>query len=143
MAFLAQFYSEAVRLDLGGPMAVQLYQCAGIDDGCDPQPVIVAVSVDAGVNESALGTRAPGVAEFGIEWLQEEDPASVPQDPVMTADVLRLYRPKAGGAMPFLDALAPGSTCLLQLTQHPAGLNFGGLRAVVYRYEGVMEVALV
>jgi hypothetical protein len=44
--------------------------------------------------------------------------------------------------MPFLDTLPDGAECILQLTERPAGLNFGRLRAAIFWHGGSLNVSL-
>jgi|SRR3954469_5853850 len=144
MAFLVQFYSEPPILDFKGAFCVQLYQCPQVDEGCAPLPTLITLMGTAPENTENRGVAAQNVELSGIEWDPELDPDEIPLSPGMGEEVQRLYRPKAGGAMPFLSVLPPDAQCILQLTEYPARLNFGGLRAAIYRRGiGGLEVALV
>ncbi len=130
MAFLAQFYANE-HLNFGGAPGVHLYQCLNVDEGCDPQPVLAVLTSGAVENVSGAGVLAPDVQQYGIEWDYAEDPDEIPLQPGFGGKDQALYSSKAGGALPFLNALPPDTDCILQLTQRPANLNFGGLRAAI------------
>jgi hypothetical protein len=115
-----------------GVLCVQLYQCLHVDDGDDPQPIAIKVPIGAEPNVAKLGLVQPHVVVRGIEWETKLDPDDMPYSPAVSPEVLELYQSKAGGAIPFKDALPPDAKVLFQLTEHPVDFNFGGLTAIVY-----------
>jgi hypothetical protein len=138
MGFLAQFVCAAGRLELPGAIALQLYQCRGVDDGDDPTVVAMAVPIGAPENVDGLHAAEPWVIPHAIAWEWREE-----RDPNDESAGIGLFAAKAGGKCPFADHLPSGATFLLQLKEDPGHLNFAGRLATVFlRGDGTLGVEL-
>jgi hypothetical protein len=131
MAFLVQLYSFHDRFNVPGAVCIQLYQCRGVDDGEDPNPIAVKVPIGALLNEAHRGTSQPTVMPYDIIWDRKEDPDEFPSSGGLSPEILQLHQAKAGG-LPPRDLRITPDKFLGQLTEYPAGVNFGGLLAVLF-----------
>jgi hypothetical protein len=122
MSFLAQFYCHPGRLEVDGALCIHLYQ--GTED-YEPEPLAVAVPLGAQPNETWAGTQKTTIRQHDVVWEIREDPDQAED---WQTDV---GFSKAGGSCYFLNTIGPNEKLLLQLTEQPAGLNFGGYTAVV------------
>lgn len=134
MGFVAQFYCHPDRLCLRGVLCVQLYRGTKDFEAC---PVAVAIESAAPENVDNAGTLLPGLLPHDVEWEPKDDPEVFEDWQTDLADS------KVGGVCYFFDALGDGERLLLQLTQHPASLNFGGYTAlVVEKSDGTIDTRL-
>lgn len=140
LSFIAQIYCTPERLAIPDSLCVQLYQ---EEDG-DPLPVAIRLPIGARENREKWGRAHSDIRHFRIDWDLRDDPDDIPVSIDDIVDECKLMESKVGGT-PFYtdDELPLGHVYLLQLSEHPAGLNFADRMAIVTMdSDGFLDVRL-
>jgi hypothetical protein len=126
LAFVLELRVDESVLAVPGALFVQLYQ--PIDEGDDPSPI--AVVVNANDNDGGVEVnRHPAIENWVIESEIGTEPDELPiASP--TPEYGRFLKSKLGGNDPWQEE--KGRTFLGQISEMPAGLNFGGMTCSLY-----------
>lgn len=129
MSFIAQFHVDGIRLEIPGKSFLHLY-LPPVD--WDPDPLIVLLPQNAQLNSTESGAKDKWAMEFDIAWDIVDDPDSEP-DIAEIDRYISLARSKAKGLNLYKHCLDDGEELLLQLSEDPCNINFGGSKCLIIR----------